>query len=105
MDARGGLGIRRNAQDKERHRAAFYWAGAMVCGFESQMTVSLSRDEILRRFEEFLDRTLAAEEPPQGVDRAILDALEGADEGDDSGGRCDSYSLWAAVTALTQEVR
>ena len=69
------------------------------------MTASLGRDEILRRFEEFLDRTLAAEEPPQGVDRAILDALEGADEDDDSGGRCDSYSLWAAVTALTQEVR
>ena len=67
------------------------------------MTPGLSRDEILRRFTEFLDQALSAEQPPTGVDQELLSAfLSENDEGDEGH---DSYSLWSSVTALTQEVK
>jgi molecular chaperone GrpE len=65
----------------------------------------MSREEILRRFEEWLDGALAAEEPPRGVDAEILAALAGASEGRGCPEAADAYSLQAAVTALTQEVK
>jgi hypothetical protein len=40
----------------------------------------MSREEILRRFEEWLDGALAAEEPPRGVDAEILAAMAGGSE-------------------------
>ena len=46
------------------------------------------------------------EEAPAGIDAEILSAL--AAQGDTNGAadrRCDLYSLWAAMTALTQEVK
>ena len=68
------------------------------------MITGLSRDEILRRFTEFLDAALAAEEPPSGIDPEILSAvMAGAEENGER--ECDSYALWSAMTALTQEVR
>jgi molecular chaperone GrpE len=68
------------------------------------MSAGMTRDQILRRFEEWLDGALAAEAPPSGIDAEILSALsgEGAEQMER---RCDAYSLWAAVTALTQEVK
>ena len=69
----------------------------------------MSREEILRRFEEWLDGALAAEEPPRGIDAEILAAMAGGnDGGSESAVRpapTDAYSLWAAMTALTQEVK
>jgi molecular chaperone GrpE len=62
----------------------------------------MSRDEILGRFAEWLDGALASEEPPQGIDAEILAAVAG---GGDGGAPSDAYSLWAAMTALTQEVK
>jgi hypothetical protein len=62
----------------------------------------MGREEILRRFEEWLDGARAAEEPPRGVEEEILAAIAG---GGESRGPTDAYSLWAAVTALTQEVK
>jgi hypothetical protein len=62
----------------------------------------MSREEILRRFEKWLDVALAAEEPPRGIDAEILAAMTGDSEGQTS---ATSYSLWAAMTALTQEVK
>jgi molecular chaperone GrpE len=64
----------------------------------------MDREEILRRFEMWLDRTLAGEEPPQGIAAQLLSALDGEAQaiGD---GRFDTYSIWAALTALTQEVK
>jgi hypothetical protein len=59
----------------------------------------------------YLDRALADEEPPQGLTSELLSALENGDplpplEGAQPGnGGCDLYSLWAAMTALAQEVR
>ena len=65
----------------------------------------MGREEILRRFEEWLDGALAAEEPPRGVDAELLAALAGASEGGARPEPADAYSLRAAVTALTQEVK
>jgi len=65
----------------------------------------MSREAVLRRFEEWLDGALAAEEPPRGVDAEILAALAGDGEGRASPAPTAAYSLWAAMTALTQEVK
>jgi molecular chaperone GrpE len=64
----------------------------------------LEREEILRRFEAWLDGVLAAEEPLQGLPADILESITSEPEAA-SNGRCDLYSMWAAVTALTQEVK
>jgi molecular chaperone GrpE (heat shock protein) len=69
------------------------------------------RGEIIRRFETLLDSVLAGEDPPAGIDAGILqsvlndrDSLDSA--GDSAGARgCDSYTLWTAMTALTQEIK
>ncbi len=65
----------------------------------------MSREEILRRFEEWLDGAFAAEEPPLGVDSEVLAALTGESEGRTRPAPDPSYSLWAAMTALAQEVK
>ena len=65
----------------------------------------MSREEILRRFQEWLDGALAAEEPPRGVDAEILAAMTGDREDRARPAPTDAYSLWAAMTALTQEVK
>jgi len=67
--------------------------------------VGINREEVLRRFEEWLDVALAAEEPPRGIEAEILEAL--ADGGAERA-RPESageYGLRAAVTALAQEVK
>ena len=66
--------------------------------------MSLDREEILRRFEVWLDSVLGAENPPQGLPAELLSSLT-AEPAPDNHARCDLYSMWAAVTALTQEVR
>jgi molecular chaperone GrpE (heat shock protein) len=68
------------------------------------MMAEMNRDEILRRFEQLLDSALADETPISGIDPEILFAVA---NGDDAGTdrRCDSYALWSAMTALTQEVK
>jgi hypothetical protein len=68
------------------------------------MTAQMNRDEMLRRLEQLLDSALANEAPPAGIDPAILSAVASGEESE-ADRRCDSYSLWAAVTALTQEVK
>ncbi len=68
------------------------------------MTVDLDRGQILSRFEALLDSALASEPPPAGVDAEILAAvIDGGSE--DAARGCDSYALWAAMTALTQEIK
>ena len=62
----------------------------------------MTRDEIVSRFEAWLDRAMASEAPPQGVDADLLAALE---NGAPPAEGYDSYSLWSATTALTQEVK
>jgi molecular chaperone GrpE len=65
----------------------------------------MSREEILRHFEEWLDGALAAEEPPRGIEAEILAAVTGDGEGRTRLAPAADYSLWAAMTALTQEVK
>jgi molecular chaperone GrpE len=69
--------------------------------------VSTNRAEILSRFEQWLDRTIAAESPPAGLDAELLATIEAnGDDGEDQGtDAIDSYSLWAALTGLTQEIK
>jgi molecular chaperone GrpE len=61
----------------------------------------MSRDQIVRRFEAWLDEALASEEPPRGVEAEILQSITG--EGSEPAST--DYTLWAAMTALTQEVK
>jgi molecular chaperone GrpE len=75
----------------------------MVSGLGGE--VNLDREEILRRFEVWLDSVLAAEEPPQGPSGELLSALLAAEPEAVGNEQCDLYSMWAAITALTQEVR
>jgi hypothetical protein len=65
----------------------------------------MSREEILRRFEEWLDGALASEEPPRGVDAEILAAIAGDGVARTRPAPTAEYSLRAAMTALTQEVK
>src|SRR5271157_2361357 len=77
----------------------------MVGGLERKVIGEMSREEILRRFEEWLDGALAAEEPPRGVEAEILAAMAGDGEDGKRQASATAYSLWAAMTALTQEVK
>jgi molecular chaperone GrpE (heat shock protein) len=67
----------------------------------------MTREEILSRFEVWLDGALASEEPPPDIDQEILRAVmaDRQESGSESDRSCDSYALWAAMTALTQEVK
>jgi molecular chaperone GrpE len=67
----------------------------------------MSRDQIVRRFEQWLDETLAVEAPPAGVDAELLATLDGTAAPSNGGAEPadDAYTLWAAMVALTQEVR
>jgi hypothetical protein len=71
------------------------------------MMAGIDRGEILRRFEALLDSALAAETPPAGIDAEILSSvmLEDGNAILENGRRCDSYGLWTAMTALTQEIK
>lgn len=66
------------------------------------MIEGLSREEILRHFEQWLDVAFADEEPPRGIDPGILQALAG--HGCEQPA-ADAFALWSAMTALTQEVK
>ncbi|SPE26121.1 GrpE protein [Candidatus Sulfopaludibacter sp. SbA6] len=71
------------------------------------MSEPLTRDEILRCLEQWVDRTLAAEDPPHGIDPQVLSALtDGSNEAAaQAARRSDTYALWSAMTALAQEVK
>ena len=62
----------------------------------------MSREEILRRFEEWLDGALATEEPPRGVEAEMLAAMAGDGEGRARPAPAAAYSMWEAMTALPQ---
>ncbi len=61
----------------------------------------IDRGDLLQRFEAWLDTALAREDPPAGIPAELLDddLAETADIAK------DRQALWAAVTALTQEVK
>jgi molecular chaperone GrpE len=63
------------------------------------------RERLVRNFEAWLEKALADEAPPAGLTAELLSALETGDPLPPVNGSCDLYSLWCAMTALTQEVR
>jgi molecular chaperone GrpE len=74
----------------------------MAGGLEEQVT-GMSREEIVRRFEAWLDEALTSEEPPRGIEAEILGSITGESSGAEP--VASEYALWAAMTALTQEVK
>lgn len=68
------------------------------------MSGTEDRERILAQFERWLDTALASEDPPAGIDAEILAASNG-DAPPGGIPRADSYALWSATTALTQEVK
>jgi len=67
----------------------------------------MDRDRILQRFAEWLDAALSSTEAPAGLDAELLAALAARETpaAAEMERRCDSYALWAAMTALSQEVK
>src|SRR5229473_1310448 len=63
------------------------------------------REKILRGFEAWLDGALAGEESPKGIAPELLAGLENGRLLPPIEGHCDLYSLWSAMTALTQEIK
>ena len=73
---------------------------------EADRADALNRVDLVRLFERWLEATLADEEPPKGIDAELLGALTAdAEPPDQRQAHADSYALWSAVTALTQEVK
>ncbi len=73
-----------------------------------------TRSDLVGRFEAWLDRVLADEPPPEGIDAAILDAIAASPAGggdialtpdDAEAPACDRAALWTAMTALSEEIR
>ena len=63
------------------------------------------RERLVRGFETWLDNALANEAPPSGLTDELRSALQNGAPLPPIDGGCDLYSLWSAMTALTQEVR
>lgn len=61
----------------------------------------ITRSDILSRFEAWLDSAMAEEAPPQGIPAEILTGSENGTGSEPT----DFYSIWATLTALTQEVK
>lgn len=81
-----------------------------VDAFSSQASPEV-REQMVRNFAAWLDRTLQDESPPQGLTSELLAALQGGDPLPsldavyaESHGE-DLYSLWSSMTTLAQEVR
>jgi hypothetical protein len=89
------------------------WALEMKILFENHILgkrklPTSARDDIVRRFEKWLDEVLAAPKPLEGFDRALLSELEGETGNNEKASIADHddiYATWGAVTALTQEVK
>jgi molecular chaperone GrpE len=64
-----------------------------------------ARARLLSQFERWLDSALAEEAPPEGVTANLLTALDSGETLPPVEGSSDLYSLWSAMTALTQEVK
>ena len=60
----------------------------------------MDRGEILQRFERWLDSAMADEAPPSGIPPEVLSGGTAAENAP-----TDWYTMWAAMTALTQEVK
>ncbi len=64
-----------------------------------------ARARMLRHFESWLDSVLTEEPPPEGLAAGLLAALKDGETVPAREGQTDLYSLWSAMTGLTQEVK
>ena len=69
-----------------------------------QIQPSSLRIDILKRFEIWLDHVLSEPEP-EGIAEEIYKMLEDCEQPDKTDQNSDLYSLWAALTSLTQETK
>jgi len=60
---------------------------------------------MLRHFESWLDSVLTEEPPPEGLAAGLLAALKDGETVPAREGQTHLYSLWSAMTGLTQEVK
>jgi molecular chaperone GrpE (heat shock protein) len=65
----------------------------------------MDREEILRRFEARLDAALGTEDAPRGIPEELLAGGETGAEDAPVDSTVDRYRMWAAITAVTQEVK
>ena len=73
---------------------------------DSAARIHERRDRLATRLLQWLDETLDAESPPDGVAAEIIESLETEGAWDDEAEvGADWYGVQAALTALTQEVR
>jgi hypothetical protein len=63
------------------------------------------RARLLSQFERWLDSALAEDAPLEGVSANLLAALDSGETLPPIEGQSDLYSLWSAMTVLTQEVK
>lgn len=66
------------------------------------------REQLIQRFERWLDDVLAEGEPLEGIAEELLSELEDRDSSGTvrpTDSKYDLYSTWSAITALTQEVK
>ena len=71
----------------------------------SEKPSSDERERLVRSFGTWLDNALADEAHPSGLTAELLGALQTGNPLPSVAGDCDLYSLWSAMTVLTQEVR
>jgi molecular chaperone GrpE len=64
-----------------------------------------ARARMLRHFESWLDSVLTEEPPPEGLPAGLLAALKDGETVPAREAQTDLYSLWSAMTGLTQEVK
>lgn len=69
---------------------------------ETDLPLKLDRQALLDKFNQLLDTAFETEAPLNGLDQDFLQSLEN-DAGESAGH--DLYSLWCAMTSLSQEVR
>ena len=62
------------------------------------------RDALIAKFTDWLDAALEDESPPEGIDAALLAAVEDSPLGEVPEA-CSEYDVWSSLTSLTQEVK
>jgi molecular chaperone GrpE len=65
------------------------------------------RGQLVRQFEQWVDRMLAGEPPPEGIPEELLAEMQAAapSQAASPNGDCDLYALFSALTTLSGEIR
>lgn len=100
----GDSGKANDMRERETGLEAMDDGGREPSGFPPER--NFSRDELSLRVAAWVREVLQDEEPPHGLDAEILHrVLEGTETGPEPESTTDAFSLWSALTALTQEIK